>query len=115
MKTLYMTTTGNMVIDPETNTAEPIRTERQAITSIFLIKEPMHIVLTEGEYKKEVDAKANSLVIKFYASEFKNKFVLVDDPEWLENINEYNEREQKMKEAWAEANEAKTCCPSESC
>lgn len=50
MKTLYITRGNNIVVDKESNTANKLKTCRQSIDDIFLVKEPMHVVYGSGEY-----------------------------------------------------------------
>ena len=89
MKTLYITRSNNIIIDTENNTVDRIGTSRMGIDSIYVAKEPMHVVYGAGEYQREFDADTNDIIITFYPKEFKNQAIVVKSTEWLENLLEY--------------------------
>ena len=104
MKTLYITRSNNILIDTENNTSDKIETARQGIDTVYIAKEPMHVVYGHGEYKREFDVDANDIIITFYPKEFKHQAIVVKHAEWAENILEYAKEMQAEKERWAEAN-----------
>lgn len=104
MKILYITSTGNICIDPEENFVDCIPSEREGINRIYLAKEPMHVVYGCGEYKRELDVKKDDIIITFYSSDFKERMVVAKSKDWANNIKEFNKEEQLRKEKWAEAN-----------
>jgi len=102
MKTLYITRGVGVTIDTESNSIDRNYTARQGIDEIFLIKEPVHVVYCSGEYKKELDAEEGDIVISFYNDLFKNQMIVVkNNKEWVENIVDYEKRQQEEKERWA--------------
>lgn len=112
MKTFYISHGSNILIDKETNECNRVTSERQAIDSIYLVNEPMHIVYGYGDERKEVDADANDIIITFYTDEFKTRMVVVKNDEWVENIKVYNQKRQEEKERWAESQNCKCDCES---
>lgn len=103
MKTLYITRGNNILVDTENNTANRIDTARQGIDNMYVAKEPMHVVYGVGEYHRETDVDANDIIVTFYPSEFKNKMLIIKNPEWVENILDYEAKQQEEKIRWAEA------------
>lgn len=102
MKTLYLTRGGsNVLVDLENNTANRISTRRGAIDSIYLAEEPMHIVYGSGEYKKELDAEKNDIIVTFYHDTFKNQIIVIKNEDWFDNLVEYEKKQQEEKERWA--------------
>lgn len=101
MKTLYIANSCNMLIDQENNTVRSLETQREAISRIYLATEPMHVVYGNGEYNKEVDVKKDDLIITFYDDSFKNRMIVVKNKDWVNNIKDYNKRQQEEKEKWA--------------
>ena len=101
MKTLYLTQGNNILLDHEAQTAERLSSERVGIDYIYVAKEPMHLVYGSGEEKQELYVEEGDIIITFYVKEFPHKVLVVNSKDWLENINEYNKKQQEDKEAWA--------------
>lgn len=117
MKTLYIANGNNICVDVENDTAEMLDSERESIQRIYLAKEPMHVVYTSGEYRREFDVKKDDIIITFYSSDLQERVVVAKSKDWVKNLKEWREREQKLKEEWAEKN-VKCCddhCVPESC
>lgn len=104
MKTLYLTETGRIIIDPEKSEAFPMECDREAIRNVYLINGPMHVVYSSGEKKKEFDVNENDIVIEFYERDFPNPLVVANSSEWVDNIKAYRTKQQKIKEEWAKSN-----------
>lgn len=104
MKTLYLTETGRIIIDPEKSEALPMECDREAIRNVYLINEPMHVVYSSGEKKKELDVNENDIIIEFYERDFPNPLVVANSSEWVDNIKAYRTKQQKIKEEWAKSN-----------
>lgn len=115
MKTFYISNNGNIAVDTDNNSCGSLSTEREAISRIYLAKEPMHVVYESGEYKKEIDVEEGDLIIVFYENAFKNRMVVVKNSEWTENLVEYNAEEQKRKEEWAKREADKEACLDPGC
>ena len=117
MKTLYIANGSNICVDVENNTAEMLDSEREGIQRIYLAKEPMHVVYTSGEYRREFDVKKDDLIITFYSGDFQEKAIVAKSKDWVKNLKELREREQKLKEEWAEKNAqcCDNCVPESSC
>lgn len=101
MKTLYLTENNNIVIDTDNNSADRINRARLAINDAFIIKEPMHVVYGFDGNKKEMDADKGDIVITFYEDSFPNKVIVIKNDQWVENLLEYEKKEQEEKERWA--------------
>ena len=115
MKTLYIANGSNICVDIDNNTAEQLDSDREGIQRIYLVKEPMHVVYTSGEYRRELDVKKDDIIITFYTDDFKEKIVVANSKDWVKNIKGWNEKEQKIKETWASKRLAENCdepgCP----
>lgn len=109
MKTLYLTSSGRILVDAENNTADVIQGERESIRNIYMAKEPMHVVYGRGEYQKEFDVKKDDLIIEFYDETFKNKIVVVKNKDWVANLKDYNKREEEAKLEWAKQQASEPC------
>lgn len=114
MKTLHISQEGSVVFDNEENKLYPIYSTPDRISKMYLIKEPMNVAWSnDGEYYTK-SAEAGDLVIMFYTEAYKNRIVVVKCPEWTENINLYEEEEQKRKLEWAAAQDKESdakCVP----
>lgn len=104
-KILFVTTRGLIQLD-ENN--EPIgkNSDRQAISTVVRITEPVHIVYNKNDKRIELDAEEGDILVEFYDSAFPNPILLIHSKEWVENLNKYDEEQQKLKEKWA----ATSCC-----
>lgn len=101
MKTLYINSNANILIDEEEHNVSRLDTQREAISRIYLIPEAMHIVFGEGETHQELDVKKDDIVIVFYTGTFDKQIVVVKSKDWARNLKIYNEEQQKIKEEWA--------------
>ena len=110
MKTLYITQGSNIVIDESTNSCSSLNTERQSINSIYLVKEPMHVVYGYGDDNEKLSVSKDDIIITFYNNDFKKKIVVVHSPEWADVLKDYNKKIQEEKERWAESE--RTACES---
>jgi hypothetical protein len=122
MKTLYLTNSAaNIAIDPEENTAQHIENEdRYDIRSIYYAEEPMHVIYSgtnNGEpFKEEIDAKKGDIILVFYTNRFNKKLLAtIKSKEWVANIKNRHEIEQKEREEWAAKNAENTACPCCDC
>ena len=98
MKTLYLASNGaNICIDDEQKTAEWIDSQRESIQRIYLAKEPMHVVYTAGNYKRELDVEENDLIITFYTDDFENRIVSVKSEDWVNNLKKYRAKQEEAK------------------
>lgn len=73
----------------------------------YFLEEPGTFTFIDKDGKKNtIDVKANSILLKFYPSEnYPHDFVIVDSPEWVENIKAAKEAALKRAEkACEEAN-----------
>lgn len=103
MKTLYITTGSNILVDHETNTANRLETEITAIDRVYIAEYPMHVVYGSGEYHSEADVEKGDIIVTFYRGSFKNRMVVVKNEQWLENLLQYRKEQQEEKERWANA------------
>lgn len=118
MKTLYLTSNSNIIIDTENNSADRINSERESISRIYMANEPMHVVFGEGEFKKEFDVKKDDIIITFYGcgEDWPHHVVVAKSKEWIANFKTQHKVEQKIKEEWAKKqksaseNTAANCC-----
>ena len=116
MKTLYLTNGTGMYIDTENNAVDKAQGEVERISRIYLMTEPTHIVFGEGEYKRELDAKKDDIVIVFYnRTDFKEQVVIAKSKDWVANIKAYNKAEQERKEEWAAKKKKKLADNCECC
>jgi len=109
MKTLYINTSSNIVIDEEERSVSKLDTQREAISRIYLVPEAMHVVFGEGEKNQEFDVKKDDIIVIFYHNAFDKQAVVVKSKDWAKNLKIYNEEQQKAKEEWA-LNKLNTRC-----
>lgn len=109
MNTLYITEYSNILVDTENKKANKLPTQRASINQIYLAEEPMHVVYGCGEYHKELDVEKGDIIITFYCKTFKDSIVVVKNEDWLNNLLDYNKRQQEEKERWASVKDAKRC------
>jgi CO dehydrogenase/acetyl-CoA synthase alpha subunit len=109
MKTLYLTYSGSICINDNME-PEPIPTKIESIRSIYLITEPTKIIYADGDKVEELYAEADDIVIMFYRNDFKHQIVVAKSAQWVENIKDYDEKEQKRKEEWAAKQADSPCC-----
>lgn len=100
MNTLYITRSGRILVD-ESGTPHITESSREAISSLYLIKEETKIVFVKDEEKKEIIANPGDIVINFYEDKFPNKVLIISNQEWKENIEAYENYLQDEKERWA--------------
>lgn len=100
MKTLYLTYSGSICINEDMN-PEPMPAKIESIRNVYLITEPTRIIYGSGEKTEEIYAEADDIIIVFYRDDFKHKVVVAKSSGWVENIKDYDEKEQKRKEEWA--------------
>lgn len=111
MKTLYLTYSGSICINDDMK-PEPMPTKVESIRNIYLITEPTKVIYSNGENTEELYAETDDIVIVFYRDDFKHNIVIAKSAQWVENIKDYDEREQKRKEEWAakHADADSPCC-----
>ena len=103
MKTLYLTSNSNIIIDTENNSVDKIDSERESISRIYLATEPTHVIFGEGEFKKEFDVKKDDIIITFYScgEDWPNRVVVAKSEDWIANFKADHKAMQKAKEEWA--------------
>lgn len=103
MKTLYLTSNSNIIVNTEDNSVDKIDSERESISRIYMASEPMHVVFGEGEFKKEFDVKKDDIIITFYScgTDWPNRVVVAKSKDWITNFKANHKAEQKAKEEWA--------------
>lgn len=92
IKYITIENTGSLFkFDTETEQIETIPTQREAIRSISLIKEPGVLV------NKDTETPVNNgdLVIRFYEQYFNKSAIIVKSEDWKNNLDAYN---KKMEE-----------------
>lgn len=121
MKTLYLTSNSNIIIDTENNSVDKIDCERESISRIYMANEPTHVIFGEGEFKKEFDVKKDDIIITFYSCgvDWPNRVVVAKSKDWVANFKANRKAEQKAKEEWAKKQKASSenitadCCDCE--
>lgn len=115
MKTLYINNTCNIIIDSENESCGHLSSQREAISSVYLVEEPMHVIYGEDENRKEFDVKKDDIIIRFYEEHFPNRAIVVKNKDWAKNIKDYNKYQQELKEQWAAKRsecECDSCIPA---
>lgn len=118
MKKLYINSSGSVIFDPETDKMAAARTRYTNIRTMYYIEEECDVVAQSGEQKFEAHAVPGDILIHFYKDDKPNRFIIVKNDEWKQNIEADIAREQKDKEEWAAKQAAKDipCCDNcESC
>lgn len=71
--------------------------DRQGVDYVLMVDEDCTVKC--GDVTKE--AEAGDIVVKFYEDQYPNKFIVVKNEDWKQNILAYREYNQKLKEQWA--------------
>lgn len=99
MNTLYVSQSTKVMIDENENILSNF-SDREAIRSIYLLKEPTKIVYTKLVSKLDEDPKYETntiygdpgqIVIIFYEHSFKHPVIVVNNELWADNIRSYND------------------------
>lgn len=102
MNTLYITDSSKAMIDENENVL-PCIAEREAIRSIYLLKEETKIVYNKLVSKLDEEPKYETntiygdpgqLVIIFYENSFKHPVIIVNSELWADNLRSYNDAVQ---------------------
>ena len=105
------------IVTPGTFDVQYKPTDRQGIDYVLMVDEDCTVKC--GDVTKE--AEAGDIVVKFYEDQYPNKFIVVKNEDWKQNILAYREYDQKIKERWAAKNLnnaiepevcGETCCPA---
>jgi hypothetical protein len=118
MKTLYLTVNGGKIGIDNEGKPFPIYGKVESIRNIYLITEPTKIVYGDVDGNvEEIYADVDDLVIVFYRDDFKHHIVIANSAQWVENIKDYDEKEQKRKEEWAakHTEDGVPCCDCDNC
>lgn len=111
MKKLFITGGAAIQFDPENQEAKVVTSKIENIRSIYLIDEPTHIIYEDSKGKREIYAEKDDLAIVFYRNDFPNRVVVAKAAQWVDNIKDYDEKEQKRLEEWAKKNaDPQTSC-----
>lgn len=106
--------TGSLFkFDTDTDQLDVLPTEREAIRSITLIKEPG--VLVDGD--NEINVKSGDLIVRFYERYFDKNMIVVKSKDWKNNLNAYNTKleEERNKMLALKSCEDCDCCDCENC
>lgn len=98
-KTLFVTSKG--MLRMENNEPVGVNSDREAISTVLRITEPIHIVYNRNNKRIELDGEDGDILIVFYDNAFPNPIILVHSAEWAENLIKYDEEQQRIKEKWA--------------
>lgn len=118
MKIWYITPSTNLMLDKDTDQVERIDCEYTSINECYIAPFDCKIKFSGRNSKeiKEYDVKQGQVVITFYKESLPNQLVILDCPEFLENIQAYKDEVQQEKERWANENKAgccDACCKSD--
>ena len=106
--------TGSLFkFNTDTEQLNALPTEREAIRSITLIKEPG--VLVDGD--NEINVKSGDIIVRFYERYFDKNMIVVKSKDWKNNLNAYNTKleEERNKMLAPKSCEDCDCCDCENC
>ena len=118
MKKLYINSGGSVIFDPETDKMSTARTHYTNIRTMYYIEEECDVVAQSGEQKFEAHVVPGDILIHFYKDDKPNRFIVVKNDAWKQNIEADIAREQKDKEEWAAkqaAGDTPCCGDCETC
>lgn len=113
----YLIVDAGYTFDDSTKVIKRQYSERQSINSVYMVKEDCTVLFGD----QAEPANAGDIVITFYESKFPKRMIVVKSEDWKNNLDTYNEIEQKEKEEWAksknnscvcECRDCDACCPS---
>ena len=110
MKKLFVGVDGIVKFDSDTNEIFDTVDTYHEIYKIFPVDEDIEIIYKIGTTSYTQQAKKGSVVILFYKSSFEKPFLVVENEEWYNMLQDKIAKEQKEKEEWAAAK-----CECESC
>lgn len=91
-----------VTIDFENKTCDYNNREIREIDDVIYATEDSHVkYITNNDEVFETDVKKGDIIITFYNSDFPHKCIVINSPEWAENIDAYKKAEQARKEKWA--------------
>ena len=114
MKTFYVNSSTNILVDTENNTCGRLNRSSSCINDLYLAKEPMHVVYGSGEYNRSFDVEEGDIIITFYTDDFTNRIIVVKNDEWKANLLEKEKKDEEEKLRWA-AKKNDPCCDCENC
>lgn len=115
MKKLIIGNSGSVIFDPEVEEISDAPSQREAISRIYLVEEPMEVVVKRNDKNYTMTAKKDDLVIKFYDQDYEYPAIVVRSKDWTKNIKGYNKKmeERRLKVAGAIcAEECDVCSPA---
>lgn len=112
-KKIYLVERSAFDVDFDKHEIKYLPSDREAIQSIRLLNEDC--VVTDGEV--EYEANKGDILIIFYTTEFKHRFVIAKSEEWAENIIKYRKTlEEARLQSEKNCDDCKecdnTCCPT---
>ena len=91
-----------VTVDFENKTCDYNYPEIRDIDNLVYVNEDSHVkYTTKDDEVFETDVKKGDVVLTFYNSDFPHKYIVINSPEWTENIIAYKKAEQARKEKWA--------------
>ena len=93
----YLMVDAGYTFDDSTKVIKRQYSERQSINSVYMVKEDCTVLFGD----QAEPANAGDIVITFYESNFPKRMIVVKSEDWKNNLDTYNEIEQKAKEKWA--------------
>ena len=99
------------IVTPGTFDVQFKPTDRQGVDYVLMVDEDCTVKC--GGVTKE--AEAGDIVVKFYEDQYPNKFIIVKNEEWKQNILAYRESNQKQKEEWAKSKNNSCVCECKDC
>lgn len=102
MKKIYIVDSARPILVDENDDIQNLASDREAINRISLLDDDCEIVSREYDENgnaitRRLTGKKGQIMVAFYENAFKHKVILVDNEDWVENITEYNKKQEEIR------------------
>ena len=104
MKKIFISDNSYVGFDTEDESLFPVTFAREGISRIFLVEEPVTIVVKRNGKDYELNAKKDDIVISFYEQLYDMPVIVVKNKDWAKNIKKYNNAMEELSKSMEQGN-----------
>ena len=104
MKKIFISDNSYVGFDTEDESLFPVTFAREGISRIFLVEEPVTIVVKRNGKDYELNAKKDDIVISFYEQLYDMPVIVVKNKDWAKNIKKYNKAMEELSKSMEQGN-----------
>ena len=104
-----------IIVDTDTCDIKAIPRHCRGIDEVYIVPEDSTVVWEDplsNENPTKIDVKKDDILVTFYEQRLGKSFVVIHSDEWLNMLNNYNNRIQEEKEKYALKNSCDEDCES---